>query len=80
LDDGRVPIPPLFYPTLNRCLAVPLLPAWSDYLWERGRQEKLITLLNSGEGQGYAAWRVLPAPAEWEKVVARGLKAGQLSF
>jgi hypothetical protein len=80
LDNGGVPIPPLFYPMLNRCLAVPLLPAWSDYLWERGRQEKLITLLNNGEGQGYAAWRVLPAPAEWEKVVARGLKAGRLTF
>jgi hypothetical protein len=80
LDDGRSALPPLFYPMLNRCLAVPLLPAWSDYLWQRGRQEKLITLLNNGEGQGYAAWRVLPAPAEWEKVVARGLKAGRLTF
>jgi hypothetical protein len=80
LDDGRTPIPPLFYPMLNRCLAVPLLPAWSDYLWERGRKEKLITLLNNGEGQGYAAWRVLPVPVEWEAVISGGLQAKQIVF
>ena len=26
LDDGTQPIPPLFYPMLNKCLALPLLP------------------------------------------------------
>ncbi|HFQ93778.1 MAG TPA: hypothetical protein ENK32_07195, partial [Anaerolineae bacterium] len=77
LDDGRQPIPPLFYPMLNNCLAVPVLAEWAGYLWENGRARRLITLLNKGEGQGYAAWRVLPAPDEWQKVVQDGLKSNK---
>ena len=61
LDDGTQPIPPMFYPMLNRCLAVPVLPEWSTYLWICGRERELITLLDKGEGQGYAAWKVTTA-------------------
>ncbi len=80
LDDGRHAIPPLFYPMLNKCLAVPVLEEWAGYLWENGRAHKLITLLNNGKGQGYAAWRALPAPDEWQEVVQAGLSNGQISF
>lgn len=80
LDDGRQQIPPLFYPMLNKCLALPLLPEWAGYLWENGRERKLITLLDEGEGQGYAAWRVLPTPKEWQTVVEKGLSSEQLRF
>jgi len=81
LDGGSEQrIPSLFYPMLNKCLAIPLLASWSDYLWARGREERLIELLNDGAGQGYAAWRVLPAPEEWQRVVQIGLAAAQLQF
>jgi hypothetical protein len=80
LDDGTRPIPPLFYPMLNKCLALPLLEGWSGYLWENGRERKLIKLLDEGEGQGYTAWRVLPAPKEWQEVVSDGLRLRQLAF
>lgn len=80
LDDGQQSIPPLFYPMLNNCLAVPVLANWTRCLWENGRQHNLITLLNDGEGQGYAAWRVLPAPQDWQELVQDGLSAGQISF
>jgi hypothetical protein len=80
LDDGRQSIPPLFYAMLNKCLAVPVLDEWARYLWENGRQRKLITLLNGGEGQGYAAWRVLPAPDAWQEVVQAGLKGNSICF
>jgi hypothetical protein len=80
LSQSKGPIPPLFYPLLNRCLAVPILPDWSDYLWQRGRERELIALLNNGQGQGYAAWRVLPAPAEWEAIISGGLQAKQIVF
>jgi len=73
LDDGRHAIPPLFYPMLNKCLAVPVLADWARYLWENGRQRNLIALLNDGEGQGYAAWRVLPAADAWQEIVQAGL-------
>lgn len=43
LDDGLRPIPPLFYPMLNKCLALPLLLDSSGYLWENGRERHLMT-------------------------------------
>ena len=80
LDDGMQTIPPLFYPMLNKCLALPLLPEWTGYLWENGRLRKLVMLLDAGEGQGYAAWRVLPGAEEWEGIVNEGLSSRQISF
>ncbi|NLF64788.1 MAG: hypothetical protein GX579_09305, partial [Chloroflexi bacterium] len=80
LDGGDGRIPPLFYPMLNRCLAIPLLETWGDYLWARGREEQLITLLSDGAGQGYAAWRVLPAPEMWQQVVQEGLASQTIPF
>ena len=80
LDESKQQIPALFYAMLNKCLAIPLLEDWSDYLWERGREEKLIALLNEGVGQGYAAWRVLPAPEAWQQVVQMGLAARRIDF
>jgi hypothetical protein len=74
------PIPTLFYPLLNKCLALPLLASWSEYLWENGRTRNLITLLDKGKGQGYAAWRVLPATKEWQGVVQEGLACATISF
>jgi hypothetical protein len=80
LDDGTQPIPPLFYPMLNKALALPLLESWSEYLWENGRERILITLLDDGEGQGYAAWRVLPTPEEWQQLAESGLRNRQIAF
>ncbi|HRQ42513.1 MAG TPA: hypothetical protein PLD25_31750 [Chloroflexota bacterium] len=80
LDDGTQPIPPLFYPMLNKCLALPLLPEWVGYLWANGRERNLITLLDNGEGQGYAAWRVLPAHDVWQSVVQAGLQSEVIAF
>lgn len=80
LDNGTRPIPPLFYPMLNKCLALPLLEDWSEYLWENGRERKLIKLLDEGEGQGYAAWRVLPAPTPWQEAVQWGLQSNEICF
>ncbi len=80
LDDGNQPIPPLFYPMLNKCLALPLLPEWAGYLWENGRSAQPYHALNDGEGQGYAAWRVLPAPEAWQEVVQGGLNLQAIAF
>jgi hypothetical protein len=80
LDDGTRPIPPLFYAMLNKALALPLVPDWSGYLWEHGRECKLIKLLDEGKGQGYAAWRVLPAPKEWQEIVQDGIMSKWIVF
>ena len=65
---------------LNKCLALPLLDSWAEYLWANGRERNLITLLDNGEGQGYAAWRVLPASDEWQQVVNIGLRIGRIGI
>lgn len=80
LDDGTQPIPPLFYPMLNKCLALPLLPEWAGYLWENGRIRSLVTLLDEGEGQGYAAWRVQQAPKDWRAIMVDGLQTKEIIF
>jgi len=49
-------------------------------LWENGRAQELITLLDEGEGQGYAAWRVLPIAEEWQGIVTGGLQKKALCF
>ncbi|HRQ42120.1 MAG TPA: hypothetical protein PLD25_29730 [Chloroflexota bacterium] len=64
----------------NNCQALPLLLEWVGYLWANGRERNLITLLDEGEGQGYAAWWVLPAPREWQAVVEDGLQVEHITF
>jgi hypothetical protein len=49
-------------------------------LWANGREGKLISLLDGGEGQGYAAWRVLPAPENWQEIVEGGLQKKALGL
>jgi len=49
-------------------------------LWANGRERSLITLLDEGEGQGYATWRVLPAPEEWQMLIEMGLRNATLQF
>ena len=70
----------LFYATLNKCLVLPLLESWAGYLWENGRLRSLITLLDAGRGQGYAAWRVLPAAEAWQAVIQAGLTEKHIQF
>ncbi|MCA9947485.1 MAG: hypothetical protein KC449_28595, partial [Anaerolineales bacterium] len=62
------------------CLALPLLPEWAGYLWENGRAQELITLLDEGEGQGYAAWRVLHTGEEWHEIIKTGTKRKSIYF
>jgi hypothetical protein len=56
------------------------LAEWAGYLWEEGRARDLISLLDDGQGQGYAAWRVLPAPEAWQTVVQEGIAVGTIRF
>lgn len=79
-DVGGAHIPPLFYAMLNKALALPLLPEWAEYLWSNGRARNLITLLDDGEGQGYAAWQVMPAGEAWQEIVQAGLAGGEIGF
>ena len=48
--------------------------------WENGRSQNLITLMNDGKGQGFAAWRGLPDPEKWQALVQEGLRSQQICF
>lgn len=80
LDNDQQPIPSLFYPMLNKALPLPLLATWQTYLWTYGKDAQLITLVNEGQGQQYAAWRILPDLAAWQTLVQTGLQRATLHF
>jgi hypothetical protein len=80
LDDGSQAIPRLFYAMLNKALAIPIMSEWAMYLWQNGREAKLVNLLDGGKGQGYAAWRVKSAPDGWQKIIQVGLEEKQIEF
>jgi hypothetical protein len=65
---------------LNKALALPVLENWSAYLWQAGRENNLVHILDNGQGQGYAAWRVLPAAEEWQELVRAGLMVDAIVF
>ena len=46
MDDGTQPIPPLFYPMLNKCLVLPLLPEWVGY-WQMASAGKTAVCASS---------------------------------
>lgn len=64
-----------FYALLNRALALPLLPEWTDYLWEQGREEMFIKTL---VGQGAEGFIVEPDAEFWSECVTDGIKEGNL--
>lgn len=57
LDNGTQPLPPLFYPILNRCLAVPVLPEWSQYLWVCGRVHNSPFTVHNSSCEPYSRCR-----------------------
>ena len=72
-------LPDLFYPLLNHCLKLPILPAWTASLWRWGQTHKLITLAEP-RGIGFNAWRVATAEAAWEQLVQTGLQQDDLQI
>lgn len=60
--------------------ALPLLSERVGYLWKKGRESALITLLDESEGHGYAAWCVLPPVGGWLEIVQAGLQERVLGF
>jgi hypothetical protein len=40
----------------------------------------LAQTLDDGAGQGFSAWRVLPASDAWQEVIQSGLQGNQITF
>ena len=79
LDGGELAIPPAFYPTLSKSLALPILPEWTEHLWIAGRQRRIITPLDE-HCHGRGAWRVTAEEEKWQEILSNGLAQSLMSF
>lgn len=83
----------LFFRMLNKALALPLAPEWTEYLWQAGNQmnftdrnetkgENFTTprerLITALQAKACGGWRVLTELAYWMLVVEFGLKQGKI--
>ncbi len=52
LSESQEQVPlPLFYPMLNRALALPLAPEWTDYLWKVGTRVRFKRRDETGDDE-----------------------------
>ena len=79
LVDGESSVPPLFFTMLAHSLAVPLMPAWGDYLWRHGRLRGLIVSI-SDASHGMGGWRVEADEEAWRELVQEGLREGAIEM
>jgi hypothetical protein len=66
-----------YYAFLDRLVALPLLPAWAKWLWERGIQKKEITQL---QGYGIEGYHCLISKSSLEEDLCKAIAAKQLRF
>lgn len=74
---GREEDPAHAYRMLNAALPIPLLPAWTAWLLDKGRQEDLVFDL---ESDGLWALEIVPDIARWAEIVRNGLTTGALRW
>ncbi len=83
----------LFFRMLNKALALPLSPDWTEYLWKAGTQMNFTDrtkktgedvasprerLITLLKTKACGGWRVLTDLAYWMLVVEFGLKQGMI--
>jgi len=84
----------LFFTMLNKALALPLAPEWTDYLWRVGTRVRFSRRNEDDEDadvqvqkeraivslktQGCGGWRVLMAHDYWMNVIEHGLLDSQI--
>jgi len=83
----------LFFRMLNKALALPLAPDWTEYLWKAGTQMHFTDrtekrgenipaprerLITALKSKACGGWRVLTDLAYWMLVVEFGLKQGMI--
>jgi hypothetical protein len=81
IDDGHPqrPVATRFLALLNEALDLPLLPAWAEWLWQSGLDDRLISAIGAG-GDLSSAWRVETTSDAWAGLVQGGLVNGELTL
>lgn len=71
--------PANFYPMLTKALPFPILPSWTNYLWELGWDEDLITVARGASYQSIA-FKVAATPSKWKAIISQGLHDQTITF
>ncbi len=72
---------PHFFLYLNKMLATPLLPTWSDYLWHRGLEHNTIYPIPQPNRNGrFLAYVINTKEQTWQTHIQHGLATRQISF
>lgn len=72
-------VPANFHAMLSKVCPLPILPAWSIYLWKQaGRYNLLQSITNNCHA--LTGWKVLYNPEKWARIITKGLQEGALTF
>ncbi|MBE2223818.1 MAG: hypothetical protein IAF02_19920 [Anaerolineae bacterium] len=69
-----------FITLLDKAINIPILPEWSEYLWQEGDRKKLIQPINPDDCRNLVAYRVIIAAPAWASIISTGLKEGDITF
>ncbi len=72
--------PQNFYAMLDKSIGTPTLPAWTEFLWKKGEEKKLILKNMANHAVGHNAWIVRTHLDHWQKIISNGLASGEITF
>jgi hypothetical protein len=64
------------YPVLMATLPFPMLEEWTDYLWNSGRDRRVIIELR--KPTGVMGYKILPNRTVWEEIIKNGFSSQQI--
>lgn len=64
------------YPILMASLPYPMLKEWTDYLWHKGRERRVILELR--KPTGITGFKILPDRNKWESIIKEGFTSQQI--
>jgi hypothetical protein len=69
-----------FVALLDRAISLPVLPAWTEYLWQQGDIRGLIHAIHPGDCRNLIVYRIKTTLPIWTSIISTGLKEGDISF
>ena len=69
-------VPSSAYPILMASLPYPMLEEWTDYLWNKGRERRVILELR--KPNGVTGYKILPDRNKWEDIIKEGFTSKQI--
>ncbi len=73
-------IPKNFYAMLDKNIGTPTLPEWTEFLWRKGGEKKLINKNRAIHAVGHNCWVIRTHLDFWLKIIQNGLSSGEITF